>query len=163
MSHCLCCSTWGFHKDDPPLGWYRQASISSSCTAADVKLELCVCYVFFSCSGTRAWLKFFGRLTGTWGCFYSYNLNWNKSLSKCLFWQMENIIEHNGFSCAKSSSNFSLEWYLVSFSLLSLWKHSCCNLENLSLWPSLTSSPLHRIFQQVLLTAVLSLLAAQFI
>lgn len=90
-------------------------------------------------------------------------IDWNKSLSKRLFWQMENIIEHNGFSCAKSSSNFSLEWYLVSFSLLSLWKHSRCNFEHLSIWPSLTSSPLHRIFQQVLLTAVVSLLAAQFI
>lgn len=68
MSHCLCCSTWGFHKDDSPLGWYQRASISSSCTAAGVKLErrfMCFC----SSSGTRASLKFSGRLADTCGSY----------------------------------------------------------------------------------------------
>lgn len=72
MSHCLCSSTWGLHKDDSPLGPYRLASISSLCAAADVKLELWF-IPSSSSSGTGASLKFFGRLAGTWGSLYLYN------------------------------------------------------------------------------------------
>ena len=163
MSHCLRCSTWGFHKGDSPLGWYQHASISSSCIAADVKLELWF-MSSSSSSGTRYSQNFFlAWLAGTWGSLYSYNFYSKTEINLLLnvFLKTENTVELILFNKWQKAPVISLWRNLWShFRFCWFWKHLGCNFY--LFWTSSMSSS-SNMFQHGLPTTGLLLLAAQFI